>query len=192
VLNALIDLDRSAGQEKPAAQSRLVWWLNWYPSGHCSIVPREQKRTARGNWTKGRPVALKRLYAGAGKLDFLTSQDIEVCAAIRQTYESTYGYYGNTVYEIDDRQALPALVGHPLVFWEDAPEVRVELIKGEPELLVTENRGKLRIERRRRVSKSSRSARNIRTSAPFWVGGCWFPWRPRTRCWRRSPPFPAA
>jgi hypothetical protein len=33
-------------------------------------------------------------------------------------------------------QALLALVGHPLVFWEDSPTTRVDIVKGEPALMV--------------------------------------------------------
>ena len=35
-----------------------------------------------------------------------------------------------------DDKAILALIGHPLVFWEDAPTIRVDIVKGEPELLV--------------------------------------------------------
>ena len=40
------------------------------------------------------------------------------------------------------------LVGHPLLFWADSPEVRVEAVKGEPELRVGKqaNSDKIRIE----------------------------------------------
>ena len=39
-------------------------------------------------------------------------------------------------YEFDLDKALAALIGHPLLFWFDAPGTRVELLPGEPELLV--------------------------------------------------------
>ncbi len=122
-----------------------VWQLKWYAQGFCNVTPKEQKRDARGHWTKGRPVSLKRLYADADKLDFLTAQDRHICAGIRQSDENSYGYYGNTVYELDYHKALPAMVGHPLVFWEASPAVRVELVKGEPELLITQQSSQLLI-----------------------------------------------
>jgi len=143
-LSALLDLSQH-GQETTAkpAQLRLVWWITWHKSGACTISPREQKHDARGQWTLGRAVALKRLAQQAKKLDYLTTQDREVCVCIRSFSD---GYYGNVSYEIDPDQALPRLVGHPLVFWEDNPTVRVELVRGEPELLVTPKGSQWRLE----------------------------------------------
>ena len=142
-LNALLDV--SAAREPPpaATQTRLAWALRWHDSGHCLATPREQKRDARGLWTRGRPIALKRLYSRSERLEFLTPQDLKICAAIRQSYS---GYYGGANYEIDLQKALPLLVGHPLLFWEDAPEVRVELVRGEPELLVVPDGSRWRLE----------------------------------------------
>ncbi|MFO1428849.1 MAG: hypothetical protein U1F76_01705 [Candidatus Competibacteraceae bacterium] len=111
-LNRLLEVSQT-GQESPVAntQIRLVWWLNWYENGYCRIIPREQKRDARGLWTRGRPVALKRLYSHPERVDYLTPQDLQICACIRPEYG---GYYGPNSYEIDYHKALPAMVGHPL------------------------------------------------------------------------------
>ena len=143
-LSALLDVSR-LGQETASgsAPARLVWWITWLKSGDCAISPREQKRDARGQWTLGRPVALKRLYGASKNLEFLTPQDREICASIRP---SSSGYYGSVAYEINPDKALPLLVGHPLIFWEDNPSVRVELVRGEPELLVTPKGSQWRLE----------------------------------------------
>jgi superfamily II DNA or RNA helicase len=142
-LNALLELTAAGAEPATAAQARLVWWIHWHKSGNCAMNPREQKRDVRGQWTQGRPVALKRLYGRSKNLDFLTPQDHELCACIRPVYS---GYYGGTSYEIDTDKALPLLVGHPLVFWEDNPGVRVELVKGEPELLIAPQGSQWRLE----------------------------------------------
>jgi superfamily II DNA or RNA helicase len=142
-LNALLDLTRSEPKSPTATPTRLVWWISWYESGGCSVSPREQKRDARGLWTQGRPVALKRLYSHPEKLDFLTPRDREICAHIRPHHT---GYYGGTSYEIDTHTVLPLLVGHPLVFWADLPTVRVDLVRGEPELLITPQGSQWRLE----------------------------------------------
>jgi len=143
-LNALLEVSHT-GQEQSATdmQTRLVWWFKWNENGYCSITPREQKRDARGLWSRGRPVALKRLYNQPDQVDYLTPQDRQICACIRPDYG---GYYGSTVYEIDQRKVLPAMVGHPLVFWEDSPGVRVEVVRGEPELLITPQGSQWRLE----------------------------------------------
>jgi hypothetical protein len=88
-------------------------------------------------------VALKRLYGHPEKVESLTPQDRELCTCIRPIYS---GYYGGTSHEIDTHKALPLLIGHPLVFWADLPAVRVELVRGEPELLVTPQGQQWRLE----------------------------------------------
>jgi SNF2-related domain len=61
---------------------------------------------------------------------------LQVCAQIEAyTDYGSYRYYSKTEYRMGDR-AIFALIGHPFVFWEDAPTTRVEIVKGEPELLV--------------------------------------------------------
>ncbi len=103
-----------------------------YSSNNYLLQPREQAINAKGEWSKGRPIALKRLQK-AGELNYLTPQDLRVCAQLEVDY--TYGYYGQTQYQFGEK-AIAALVGHPLVFWEDSPTTAIEVVKGEPELLV--------------------------------------------------------
>ena len=97
-----------------------------------SVQPLEQKRTARGAWTKGRVVALSRLFGGP-KPTGLTAQDQTICAAI----EREGRHYYNTRFRFNTNKLLLALVGHPLLFLEKSPTVPVEVVKGEPEVLVT-------------------------------------------------------
>ena len=142
-LSALLDLSRTGQEAAAATQTRLVWWLRWHESGHCALSPREQKRDARGLWARGRPIALKRLYSRAERPDFLTPQDVAACAGVRPSYP---GHFGATGYEIDFQKTLSELIGHPLVFWEHAPDARVELVRGEPELLVVPDGSRWRLE----------------------------------------------
>ncbi|NDJ17753.1 DEAD/DEAH box helicase [Myxacorys almedinensis] len=136
-LNALTSLHKDPQPPDQAGNQRLVWFMTFYPSG-CLLQPREQKLNANGTWGRGRPIALKRLSLNASELDYLTPQDLRVCAQI-ETYHSA-GYYGKTEFKFSDR-AIIALVGHPLVFWEDTPTIRVEIVKAEPELLVRKGKG---------------------------------------------------
>jgi SNF2 family DNA or RNA helicase len=136
-LNALANLYKgSQAQTKPEAQQRLVWFITFFPSG-CVLQPREQKITAQGIWSKGRNISLKRLSEKPGEFDYLTPQDLRICAHL-QSY--SYGYYGQNPYSFGEG-AIAALIGHPLVFWEDSPTTRVEIVKGEPELLVKKGKG---------------------------------------------------
>ena len=140
-LNALINLQPAVNQEA-VRESRLVWMVGYHPQfGVTELEPREQKRDAQGGWTRGRAMGLKRLADEAADLDFLTAQDVQAAGAI-----GAHRYYGSgTRYELNLDQAVAALVGHPLLFWADAPGTRLELLPGEPQLLVKAAHGKVSI-----------------------------------------------
>ena len=132
-LNALINLQPAANVEN-VRESRLVWLIRHDPHlGVQEIEPREQKRDTQGGWSRGRAMGLKRLAEEGAQLDFLTAQDLQAVNAIAgRRY-----YAGSGIrFELELHKALAALVGHPLLFWMDAPGTRVELLPGEPELLV--------------------------------------------------------
>jgi superfamily II DNA or RNA helicase len=141
-LNALISLQAEAPTTTPQKESRLVWLVGYDAHlGVRDLEPREQKCDSNGNWTRGRAIGLKRLVEDAATLDYLTAQDMQAAAAI-----GGFRYYGSGVrYEFDLDKALPALIGHPLLFWMDAPGTRIELLPGEPELLVKASHGKVTI-----------------------------------------------
>jgi superfamily II DNA or RNA helicase len=137
-LTALVNLRKESEPPpitKSAANLRLAWFVTFYPS-RCVLQPREQSLNAKGEWSKGRPIALKRLKNDANDFAYLTAQDRQVCSHIKMT---SYGWGNKTDYTFSEK-AIVALVDHPLVFWEDSPTTRIEVIKGEPELLV--QRGK--------------------------------------------------
>ena len=142
-LNALINLQPAVNVEV-VKESRLVWLLRYDPhlGGVQEIEPREQKRDAQGGWSRGRPMGLKRLLDEAGSLDFVTAQDLQVVASIGAQRQ----HYGSGLrYDFDLDKAVAALVGHPLLFWFDAPGTRIELLPGEPELLVKADREQVTI-----------------------------------------------
>ena len=87
-------------------------------------------------------MGLKRLAEEGAALDFLTAQDLQAVNAI-----AGRRYYGSSTvrFEFERDKALASLVGHPLLFWMDSPGTRVELLPGEPELLVKAKGGTVRI-----------------------------------------------
>ncbi len=134
-LNALSSLQKGTPSviAKPTTSQRLAWFITFYSAtSGCHLEPKEQKINAKGEWSRGRPIALKRLKK-TGELDYLTSQDIRVCNHLEA--EQSYGYYSQSQYSFNET-AIVALIGHPLVFWDDSPTTRVDIVKGEPELLV--------------------------------------------------------
>lgn len=133
-LKALSQLykDQPTVAAKAETTQRLAWFVTFYAKTGCVLMPREQTLNAKGEWSKGRPIALKRLKSNPDEFSYLTPQDQRICAQIK-TY--SYGWGNKTDYTFTEK-AIALLVGHPHVFWEDAPTTRVEVVKGEPELLV--------------------------------------------------------
>ena len=126
---ALLNPNKGATTAVKSSTSRIAWLIS--ASAHASHVePREQKLSAKGQWSKGRVVALKRLLEEGDSLDFLLEQDQQ---AIRMI-QSSADYYGGVRYELPADLALPRLVGHPALFWADAPEVRIDLSLGHASL----------------------------------------------------------
>jgi hypothetical protein len=126
---SLLKPGKAVASSTAAKTSRLAWLisLNRYMN---QLEPREQKLGAKGQWSKGRTVALKRLVEEGDSLDFLCEQDRQ---AIRMI-QSSHAYYGSTHYELPAELALPRLAGHPALYWSDAPDVRIDLQTGQPSL----------------------------------------------------------
>jgi len=147
-LNALLQLAEPGKKTKTShmADQRLIWLFNHNETyNYCFITPRLQKISKKGTWTKGRPVALKNLYQNHHTMEGLTEQDRRVCRAIKEEYYRTSYRYGKTEYTMDQDIALTALAGHPLLFLENSPEVRVELVSAEPEMQLIKEQGRLKL-----------------------------------------------
>ncbi|MDB5771959.1 MAG: helicase conserved C-terminal domain protein [Burkholderia sp.] len=141
-LSALIGLQQA--DAKPQSEVRLVWMVDFEPHyQRVAVEPREQKRDAKGNWTKGRPAALKRLREDTGQSGLVTAHDARVIGTIVSS--PYYQSYGGTNFGIDGVKVLAALIGHPLVFWSETPEVRIDVLQGEPEVVIEESNGEVRL-----------------------------------------------
>lgn len=126
----------SSNSTRVNADTRLIWLVDFQRN---DIQPKEQKITKNGSWSKGRNVALKRL--NEGDVENMTQQDYRIANAIKQEY--VYGNYGYGSYEwvFDLEKAYREMVGHPLLFLVKNPDVAVELVKKDPELIVEEKNG---------------------------------------------------
>ncbi len=141
-LNALANLQQP---QTSATTQRLAWFITLY-SNSWLLQPREQKINAKGEWSKGRVIALKRLYKDLDSFNYLTPQDIKICNLIEGYSSGGYRYSRTTEYTFNKKAMLP-LIGHPLVFWEDSPTTPVEVVKGEPKFMVKQkNQGKIILE----------------------------------------------
>ncbi|MCD6184888.1 MAG: DEAD/DEAH box helicase [Deltaproteobacteria bacterium] len=138
VLRALTNIQQLPSKNNKKI-SRMVWLFDFFEKYHkWDISPREQTRNAKGVWSKGKPIALKRLYNQIETFNFLTPQDIKICSCIKEEYESNWRGHSKTSYYFSSR-VLTLLVGHPLLFWETSPTVQLEIVKGEPELIVSKS-----------------------------------------------------
>ena len=137
-LDKLIALNPNA--EKNAAQNiqktikpvRLIWEFE-KSYGH-TLTAREQKFNKSG-WSKGRVVSLKRLKEETALFDYLSESDKKICRAI-DAYQS-WGYYSKLEYTLQGLSALEAAVGIDNLYQSDDLSQVIEIIKREPELLVS-------------------------------------------------------
>jgi len=124
-------------EEKP---TRLAWMIT-FSTYHVQVEPREQKRNAKGQWSKGRTVALKRLMDDSAVMDFLCEQDRQAISAIVVSHY----HYSSVDYELPAGLALPRLVGHPALYWQDAPDVRIDLQAGQASLNLQSRGGQIHL-----------------------------------------------
>lgn len=121
---------------KPAAVAkavRLIWELQQeYGDG---LTAREQKMNKAG-WSKGRIVSLKRLKEETEQFDYLSDSDKRICRAI-EAYQS-WGYYSKPEYSLQGLTALQAAVGIDNLYKANDFNHAIEIIKREPELLVSQ------------------------------------------------------
>ncbi len=124
------------GNSLPVQGQRLVWVVDYDGPQSWQIYPKEQKLSAKGGWSRGRALAVKHLVDSKKTLDYLTPQDRQVLPYIEERYHDYYGYSrASGQYDVQP-EAILALIGHPLVFLNDETMTPVELVGGEPELLV--------------------------------------------------------
>ena len=109
---------------------RLAWIIR-LKDHHIELIPREQKFGVSGTWYPGKTIALKHLF-GNPQWDYMTPQDHILSSSIRKVKLNARVFQ----YFFDWDKALPALVGHPLVFLADQPDFPIEIVKGVPKVLV--------------------------------------------------------
>ena len=132
-LKALEELATKARQAASAGtgkQRRLVWSMEGEEPGEPpTIVPREQRLSKAGKWSKGRVVPLWRLRHSAEEFDCLTEQDHAAIAAFEPSR-----HWANSDYETG-WGTLHALADHPLLVRGSTP---VQVVRREPELIIDE------------------------------------------------------
>ncbi len=133
-LEALQDFGKPADRSGAPRPVRLAWSVEPHPqprgTTRFEIHPLEQRHGPKGAWGKGRPVSLRRLREETAHYEYLGAQDHRVLAAVQVTQD-----WQGLRFDLDDAQALQALIGHPHVLWLEGPVPQaMELLAGRPEL----------------------------------------------------------
>ena len=125
---------------------RLIWSLS-LQNNAVLLEPKEQRLGKNGRWTKGRPIALKRLHQDITDFDYLTEQDRRICKHIQVEKEASYYGYSSKEYYALPSIAIVEVAGHPFVYWlnQEATSPPVDIVLAEPQLLVKEQEENLHI-----------------------------------------------
>lgn len=140
VLDAMGLIQQGPSAASNTRETRLAWFISGLESSYPGIQPKLQKRTARGGWSKGRNVSLRRLKEDPQEFKNLCQQDNRARQAIREERAYDY-YYGSHSFELDTLPALQALAGHPYLFDSTHNERKIELISAEPEIRIRKMKG---------------------------------------------------
>ncbi|MCF6189327.1 MAG: DEAD/DEAH box helicase [Cocleimonas sp.] len=145
-LQAMNQLTTPAGSSSESNnEERVVWMLDVDRYGEYTLTPKLQKLTAKGSWTKGRNIALKRLKKEQHELPQLKEQDLDIVSSIFEQPDYDSYYHRGPQFTLDMNSAWPKLVGHSLLFWDGARNTPIELSQNDFELLVSEEGENLRI-----------------------------------------------
>ncbi len=138
MLDGLLNLTQtqSDSAKKPGVNSRVCYLVDME---NRWIQPVLQTINAKGVWSSGRNIALKRLKEQ--QVDGLTEQDRRLGATIVHHKN----YYSDIEYSLDFDKSIVELCGHPLLFLASNINVSVELIKAQPELVTEKVAGGIRI-----------------------------------------------
>lgn len=142
-MNQLVSTDATTSNDSD--EERIVWMLDVDKYGEYSLTPKLQKKSASGNWSKGRNIALKRLKKEKHELPTLSDQDNDLISAIFEQPDYDAYYHRGPQFTLDLNAAWPKLVGHPHLYWDGARNTPIELTQGEFELLVSEEDVNLRV-----------------------------------------------
>jgi SNF2 family DNA or RNA helicase len=107
--------------------TRVIYLFNPH---NMDIKPILQTRNAKGEWSKGRNIAMKTFHEG--RTQGMTEQDVKVSKTIK-LYKG--GYYDSDFYEFSSK-VVTELVGHPFIFLDGANEIPVEFVAAQPEIRV--------------------------------------------------------
>lgn len=124
--------------KKPVAdaRSRLVWFLDFADetTGVINIKPMEQRQTKTGKWSKGRIFPLCKCAQTGIWPDYLSAQDLWACNVISKSLQEQPGVLESNPSSFVCQEAIKALVGHPLLFWDEQKSSPISCVRCQPYL----------------------------------------------------------
>jgi len=131
-MEELLKLNRPAAVSTEHApsliQERVAYVANLY---NHNVQPKLQKSKDGGiTWSRGRNIALA-TFANS-RLGYMTAQDRQVARLVKKY---SYGWYGQSYYELAGISAIAALAGCPRVF-DEATDQRIDIIEEALQLTV--------------------------------------------------------
>lgn len=117
-------------QNTPAPKSKRLLWLLDVDKYVIDVV---EQSTIKSGWSQGKSISLNKLkhYSQHEQFEYLSAEDKLVIHCITDD-----GYY----YCFDPYQTILALIGHKNIVHYKNRSVSIELTRGEPELLIEENK----------------------------------------------------
>lgn len=138
-INGMVQQEQQQQAAQTDAIQRLAWRIEKQEGALPLLHPREQKLNKSGRWSKGRTVALKKLYEERDSYPYLSDQDHRICNTISErTAYASASYQRKLVHELNPERALWELIGHPAAELESSSGVSVDVVKQEPALEVVE------------------------------------------------------
>ncbi len=129
LFNAVGSSKPSKSDAKTTENNSRVIYL--FDPKYSEIRPVLQTRNIKGEWSKGRNIAMKTFYEG--KTQGMTEQDLKISKTIKH-YKA--GYYNADSYEFSQKVAVE-LIGHPYIFLAGANEIPMEFVAGQPIITVS-------------------------------------------------------
>ena len=128
-------IDTAKGMNIPASSKRLMWLIDPIRQ-RVDVI--EQSMGKSGKWSCGRSISLEKLkhHHMDTRFEYLSTHDKRVINGIMEESDGWRGSY----YSFEPYPTLLALVGHPHVAHHDNRNVAIELVLGEPELHIEENK----------------------------------------------------
>ena len=130
-----------------ACGERLIWEAEYRNGGHwIYLTPVIQKLGAKG-WSKGRKVALSRLYAHwqSPEFGFLTEQDRAICQLLTERVHRNYYGYRETQYEWKQDRVGKAIVGHPHIYRPSERKLPLQVTESRPQLTIKRTKDAIKL-----------------------------------------------